>query len=366
MKITFAGDISLFRIDTDAFCFNDICSQLFKSSDLVVGNLECPLTSSETKEDQAFNMSAPASSLALLKPFGVVSLANNHIRDYGTTGLRDTIDALNTQGIKYFGAGRTRGEALRPLRLELNGLKLAFIGATRFANATKDNGGGTACDCSKHIFQQIKDLKHEGFFVILYVHWGYEYVRIPSPRDRRLAHKFVDTGADLVIGSHPHIYQGIEDYKGKKIIYSLGNFIFHSSVFTALSPIPNDPRLQESFLFSIELNEDHTYTAIISGYHTDDNGVECYDATTNATFEEEVRSVSQILEKDYLSYLRKYYMQAYEISRQNDKIKKDFQHIDKLSFVEKVLLYKNANLQDVLNKAAGLAIGWSRKIRKVD
>lgn len=362
MKLTFAGDISLFKIDPRKFKYSIPCIDLFNSSDLVIGNLECPLTTAETKEDhQAINMSASIAAMCLLKPFNILSLANNHIRDFGEKGLKDTINALEAKDIQYFGAGRTCREALKPLKMDLNGHKIAFVGATRFANATKDNFGGTASDKNRFMFKQIQELKLEGFFVVMYLHWGYEYVRIPSPRDRKIAHRCMDSGADLVIGSHPHIYQGIEDYKGKKIVYSLGNFIFHSSVFAALAPIADDPRLNESFVFSIELDQDQTYTAEITGYQTDDSGVKCYDAIKNSELKEEVLNVSKVLTKNHVSYLRAYYMQAYEISRQNSKIKREFQHIDKMSVVQKILLYKNANLQDVANKIAGTIIGLTRK-----
>ena len=369
MKLLFTGDISLYNIDYQNFEFSDTFKKLISCCSLVIGNLECPITDSTLKEEnQAVNMSASASSMKLLKPFQIVSLANNHIRDYKSQGIKDTINALEREGIRYFGAGKTQNEALEPIEIVIKGFKLALLGATRYSNATSKNGGGTARDKITILSRKIRRLKKEGYFVVPYFHWGYEYIRIPSPRDRKIAHRCIDAGADLIIGSHPHIYQVIEEYKGKTIVYSLGNFIFHSSVFKELSPIEKDPRLNESFVFTVEVKEDHSYESSIYGFHTNDFGIQFYNDTKNKKLISEINEVSAILKGTRLAYLKAYYKLTYDISKQNIRVRKNFQNFQKLDLNNKIKVYRTANLQDLKNRMWGyflsiknIMIIWRKK-----
>lgn len=357
MKITFTGDISLYNIDAENFKYNDLCLQILNSSDLIIGNLECPITDHQIKDKESpYPMSAPDSALSIVDFFDVFSLANNHIRDYGSKGMQDTIKELNKRNIQHFGAGITYSRALKPLIIRKAKFKIAFIGVSRFANISLYNGGGTVGDSDIRLYKLIKELKEEKYFVIIYFHWGYEYVRIPSPRERRIAHKCINKGADLIIGSHPHIYQGIEKYKDKIIVYSLGNFIFHSSVFKDLAPVYDDSRLNESFIFSIDLMDDCSYTYTISGYRTTDNSVECYDTKENQTLINDIYNISKLFKESYYSYLKAYYKQTYEISIQNQKIRNNLKNYEELNILEKISTYKNANLQDIKNRIGGLLI----------
>lgn len=362
MKISFFGDASLYNIDYSNFKYCNKFHDLTKSTDFNIVNLECPITNIiEKEENQAVNMASPEESVSLLKPFNIVSLANNHIRDYKTKGIVDTLNVLNKNEIKYFGIGENQKDAIKPLLIEKDGYKLAFFGATRYANASLEKGLGTAKDSFLLMKKQIKQLKKEGYFVVPYFHWGYEYVRIPSPKERRLAHKCIDAGADVVIGSHPHIYQGIEEYKGKTIVYSLGNFIFHSSVFKGLAPVEDDPRLNESFVFSITINKDLSYKTEIYGYETNDHGIVFYDQKNNNSLIKEVEKISEIFKASKMSYLKAYYNQAYDISKQNIKVRKEYQSIDKQSFKNKLLIYKTANMQDIKNRIAGVLLSFVKK-----
>jgi len=357
MKISFYGDISLFKIDTNHFQFCPSLLKLFNASDINVGNLECPITNSTKEEEQQpLRMHASLNSLNLIKPFQIVSLSNNHIRDFQEEGIQDTLTALKEFNIKFFGIGKTQEEALKPLLIEKDGFKIAFLGITRFANVIENKRLGTAKDSSFLLLKKIKKLKKDGFFVIPFFHWGYEYVRIPSPRERKIAHKCINAGADIIIGSHPHIYQGIEEYRGKKIIYSLGNFIFHSSVFEGLSPITNDPRLKESFVYVIDITKDLTYKSYINGYKTDNHNVTLYDAKENSILLQNINEVSKILSNTYLKYMHAYYMQTYEISRQNIKIRRTFQSFEKLSLRQKLKIFKTANFQDIKNRIFALLL----------
>lgn len=357
MQLNFFGDISLYKINPGSFAFCDRFRELTGNADLNIGNLECPITTSEEREsNQVMYMTAPADSLELLRPFDVLSLANNHIRDFGTRGVHDTIAALDERNFQHFGAGSTVDEAIAPVVIEQNGMKVAFVGATRYANATRENGGGTAPDSVKLMKQQIRKLKGDGCFVVLYLHWGYEYVRIPSPRERSIAHRCIDAGADLILGAHPHIYQGIETYKGKTIAYSLGNFIFHSSVYEMLSPLDDKSPMRESFVLSVEVDADMNYTTQLHGYELSDSGVTFYDSERNSRLIGEVNAVSAILRAPRLEYLKAYYRQAYAISEQNMRMRRDFQKSEQLPFKERLSLYLSANAQDVKNRLAHLVL----------
>ncbi|MBU0490159.1 MAG: CapA family protein [Bacteroidetes bacterium] len=362
MKLSFFGDISLHKINHEEFTFCNSFYDLVKTSNLVIGNLECPITEISIKEEnQAICMSASVSSLDLLNSFHVVSLANNHIRDFQVRGLQDTVEAIDSTGIYHFGVGKTQKQAIEPLLIEKDGFKIAFFGATRYANATEENGGGTANDSFSLMKNHIRKLKKEGYFVIPYFHWGYEFVRIPSPKERKLAHKCIEAGADIIIGSHPHIYQGIEEYKGKKIVYSLGNFIFHSSVFDGFAPIDNDSRLNESFAFSIEINQDFSYQTEIHGYNTNDRGVVFYNEQENNKLKLEIDDISAILKAPKFKYLKAYYYQTHQISKLNVKVRKKYLNIKKQSLSNKIKIYRTATTQDLKNRLAGLIISLFKK-----
>ncbi len=357
MKLSFFGDTSLFKIDSESFTLCDRFSALTNQSDFNIANLECPITESDHKEDhQVMYMAAPEESLDLLRPFDVLSLANNHIRDFGARGVHDTIAVLNRLDFQHFGAGKTTEEALHPAVVEKNGKRIVFIGATRYANATAENRAGTAPDSIGVLKKQIKKYKREGCFVVLYLHWGYEYVRIPSPRERNIAHRCIDAGADLIVGAHPHIYQGIEKYKGKTIAYSLGNFIFHSSVYELLSPLEDKSPMRESFVISLDIADDHSYDCQIHGYQLSDSGVRFYDKERNANLIKEVNAVSEILQQSRWKYLKAYYRQAYDISEQNIKMRRDFQRAGNMRFSEKIKLYLQANRKDLKNRLEHLVM----------
>jgi hypothetical protein len=360
MKINFFGDISLYKIDYENFKFSDNLLAFLETSDFNVGNLECPITSAKDKDDSlAVTMYADSKALNILDKFSVFSLANNHIRDFKDQGINETINVLKKFRFPYFGIGSTQKQALAPYLIEKLDCRIALIGATRFAN-TNGSYLGTGNDGNSLIIKQIKELKHLGYFVAILPHWGYEYVRIPSPRERKLAHRWIDAGADIVVGSHSHIYQTIEEYKGKTIIYSLGNFIFHSSVFNGLSYIPNDPRLTESFYVSVIIEKNYSYKTKILGYRTTDNGVTLYGEKENSKLLKEIEEVSHIMYQSKIEYLKAYYKQTQEISQQNAKVRSDFQNYNQQSLIQKIKFYRNANMQDIKNRLGGLFLSFKK------
>ena len=211
------------------------------NADVLVGNLECALTSSDHPQPKTYTFAAPpeTANALVLAGFDVLSLANNHAMDYGPSGLVDTLKNLDQNGIAGVGAGMNAVEAHRPVILERNGLRLAFLA---YADVPVENSGfdahvwkatdtqpGIAWADPGQIKADVFAAKKEADVIIVLLHSGYEITSIIpgiSEEQRLAAHAAIDAGAALVIGSHPHFLQSIERYHGGLIAYSLGNFVF--------------------------------------------------------------------------------------------------------------------------------------------
>lgn len=203
------------------------------SADIRVGNLECVVTTTGTAvPDKPFTFRAHPRTLPLLKRhFDALSLANNHSGDYGPRAFGDMLDRLERQGIAYFGGGRTLAHAHRPLILERKGLRVALLGYNEFFPRSFEAGvdkPGIAWSEDEQVRLDIVTARtvHHADLVIPFMHWGWEHAELASERQRRLARLMIDAGADAVVGSHPHVTQDVEQYRGKPIVYSLGNFVF--------------------------------------------------------------------------------------------------------------------------------------------
>ena len=171
----------------------------------------------------------------LLHPASAQSLIQcNHALDFGTDALLDTCRTLDDAGILRVGAGSLE-EAKRWQTIEAGENRIGFLGATRVIPvadwaATAYSSGMLATYDPTMLLEQIQAAKAVNDYVVVYVHWGVEREEFPKDYQKELGRQYIDAGADLVIGSHPHVLQGIEYYKGKPIVYSLGNFVFGSSI----------------------------------------------------------------------------------------------------------------------------------------
>ena len=212
-------------------------------ADLAMVNLECPFTERGTALVKNFTFRARPELVQILKEGSVdaVTLANNHLMDYGADGLADTIDTLDQAGILHFGAGKDLGAARRPLIVERSGVRLGFLGyyfqdardmkEPRELFARKHDPGVAGCytdlECMKKMLDQ--DLKHLVRHVdaaIPFFHWGHEGSLEVRDYQIELAHRAIDHGARAVLGAHPHRFQGVEVYHSAPIFYSLGNCVF--------------------------------------------------------------------------------------------------------------------------------------------
>jgi len=200
------------------------------SAEITFGNLESPISKRGMKGDQIYAFRGNPESIKGLKyaGFKVLNLANNHSYDYGRKAFEETLKLLKQNNFQIIGAGENIREARKPAIFDLGDLKIAFLGydfSPGAVYAGKDSPG-VAKIKSSWIIEDIEKVKKDADLVIVSFHWGIEYDDFPAEYQKSLAHMVIDCGADIVVGHHPHTFQGIELYKGKLIAYSLGNFIF--------------------------------------------------------------------------------------------------------------------------------------------
>lgn len=184
---------------------------------------------------KTYTFRANRSRVNILEKMGVdiVLLANNHIYDYGEDAMLDTLDILNTSNIDYVGAGRNIEEACKIVYYDMEEGRIAYVAASRAEKnrmtpqATQDAPGILLAYDSEKIISLVQEAAKNSDFVVANVHWGTEYSFDLEPVQKELGHALVDAGADIVIGTHPHVLQGIELYKNTPIFYSLGNFWFN-------------------------------------------------------------------------------------------------------------------------------------------
>lgn len=216
--------------DSPGYAFEEF--GLLRSADIAMVNLESPVTLRGMPVQKPFNFRVRPASVAALLPAGIsiVNIANNHIFDYGPEGLFDTFSYLDSLKIFYVGAGRNLKEAHRGVVREIRGIRIGFLGyygGGEAPGATK-TGPGVARRSIREISEDIDSLRTRDSvgYVVVNLHWGTELADSPDSDQQIFAHRVIDAGADAIIGHHPHILQGIEQYHGGVIVYSLGNFLF--------------------------------------------------------------------------------------------------------------------------------------------
>lgn len=236
IQLVFVGDVmladtpgKLIRAGKDPF--RHFAHEL-RHADLTIGNLECVISAKGKPIDKPYTFRAPKQALPLLKKyFSAVSVANNHTGDFGKAAFVDMLSSLDKQSIPYFGGGRHLREAHQPFIREIKGKRIGILGYNGFfprSFEALDNAPGSAWLDEDFVIQGIRQAKQQLHvdFLVVYPHWGWEYQKLASARQRAMARIMIDNGADAVVGGHPHVTQDIEVYKGKPIFYSLGNFVF--------------------------------------------------------------------------------------------------------------------------------------------
>lgn len=245
ISIVFTGDICLEYAAPHNYESSGILGVLSEdmlaeltSADILMINNEFPFTTSEDKwPDKKFNFKVDPKYVSVLTDMGVdiATLANNHALDYGRSGLTDSITTLESAGIKSSGAGNSLAEASALKTFEVEGKTFGFLSASRVI----PSGAWNITDCQPGLFctydekllvNAITEARSQVDYLFVYVHWGIERVEYPENYERDLATKYIQAGADAVIGTHPHVLQGIEFINGKPVFYSLGNFISSSTI----------------------------------------------------------------------------------------------------------------------------------------
>ncbi|CAD5923533.1 CapA family protein [Planktothrix agardhii] len=234
VTLVFGGDVTLSDHFEDVIGTNYSLpfAQLpeYQDADVAMVNLENPLTRSTLRRpNKQFNFKADPESVKVLTEGGIdiVNLANNHTMDYEEPGLVETMATLDQAGIKTVGAGRDIKEARRPTIIEVKGQRIAYLGYyDADFHAATESLAGTNPRYDERVAADIKAIRDQVDWVVVNYHWGVELAEYPGDWQIDLARFTIDQGADVVIGHHPHTLQGAEIYKGRPIVYSLGNFIF--------------------------------------------------------------------------------------------------------------------------------------------
>lgn len=220
-------------------CIDEELLAEMRSADIMMLNNEFPYSDRGAPlPDKTYTFRAAPESVSVLRDMGVdiVALANNHAYDYGEDAFLDTLDTLEQAGIPYVGAGRNLSEAVQPIYYLVGGSKIAVLGATQIERntnpdtrgATEDTPGVFRCLETELLEEKIREAKEECDFVIVYIHWGTESTDQLDWRQINDAPLYVEAGADIIIGDHPHCLQEIGYIDGVPVIYSLGNFWFNS------------------------------------------------------------------------------------------------------------------------------------------
>ena len=225
-------------------------ADVFQKADIGFVNLETPVAPANSRGSKPFQFDAPVSLLSALKASGIglVSFANNHVFDQGHAGFRETLQHLRAQSLPFTGAADAAADVLKPTVTEKNGVRVGWIGFTRWLNGNRNPTRPTDPHVAflpypedatpglseMALLEAVAAARTQLDAVIVSVHWGAEYAPAPLPADVDLAHKLLEAGASMVIGHHPHVLQTIETYRTRDnrdtvIVYSLGNFLSNQS-----------------------------------------------------------------------------------------------------------------------------------------
>lgn len=246
ITLSFVGDISL-ADNFDIMSYYDSRNEgvygilskevvdIMNSSDIMVANNEFTISTRGTPLNKTYTFRADPKRLNIYKEMGVnlVSLANNHIYDYGIEAFNDTLKYLKEYDIPFVGAGHNISEAKKSFSYIVGGYKISFISSTRAEKniitpgATETTPGVFRCYDNTLLKETIKEVKEKSDYVVLLIHWGKEDSHELEEVIKVTGKEYIDEGADLIVGSHAHLLQGMEFYKNKLIAYNLGDFIFN-------------------------------------------------------------------------------------------------------------------------------------------
>ena len=279
MEISVSGDVYIAPELTGAVAAGEDLIRLMSGFDFNIVNLECPVVLDEGPRKiykTGPHLKADASIFGFLRQLnvGVVTLANNHILDYGEKGLRQTLDTCGREGVLTVGAGMSLAEASAPLILEKSGIKVAIVNfcENEWSTASSTAAGANPMDFVDNL-GQIRKARGMADFVIAVVHGGHERYNLPSPRMAKTYRFYAENGADAVIGHHTHCVSGFEIHGGVPIAYGLGNMLFtyttdfegwNTGLVARLSF--GKDRMVGMDLISIRYDKNDRYLEVLTGY----------------------------------------------------------------------------------------------------
>lgn len=270
ISMAFTGDVYLGNYVSSVYdakgiqaVLSDSLLDTLQAADIAMVNQEFPFSlRGQPMENKQYTFRVNPEKISAFKKMGIdlVSLANNHALDYGTDALLDSMQTLTEAGITYVGVGATLEEAKTTRYVECRGKNIAVLSASRVIpvtewGATSSRPGMFTTYDPAALIEEIKKAKEVADYVVVYVHWGIERKEYPEKYQRVMGKQFIDAGADLVIGSHPHVLQGFEYYNNKLIVYSLGNFIFSQTI-------------PQTALLSVEVDEQNNAKVKVTGCET--------------------------------------------------------------------------------------------------
>ncbi len=270
---------------------------VFQGNDLNIIDLECPLTESEyARPKTGPHQKAHPDCIKILDYAGIhlAAMANNHIMDYGSRGVEDTLEACKKNGIDTIGVGRTMEEAGELYSVTIRGKRVAFLNFADNEFLSTPNSAYTckpidAVRCS----YDIKSARQNSDFVFVMVHAGNEFYELPSPRTKELYRYFIDQGADVVVSHHTHAFSGYELYQSKPIFYGLGNFIYDW-------PGKINQRWNRGYVVRFQLSEKIDFKIIPLKQGNEKPGVFHLNSEETIAFNEEINRLNIIIEDDQL------------------------------------------------------------------
>jgi poly-gamma-glutamate synthesis protein (capsule biosynthesis protein) len=271
--LIFAGDVMLSRgvgrkMEAKGdwgYPFRQV-SGVLHGADLAYCNLECPISDQGRNLHHLYSFRADPRALGGLKAAGftIVSEANNHAYDWGPAALVDTLRRLHAVGIRTVGAGENTLEAHHPTVVDLGGLRVAFLAYVNIDPPEAAAGvhhPGVAWLDVEQVLADIRFARNLADLVVVCPHWGIEYATAPTRQQEELARKMIDAGADLIVGSHPHVVQPLKRVGGRWVAYSLGNFVFDQKAPAThrgllLKVTVRDKKIAEVTKVPVEINVD--------------------------------------------------------------------------------------------------------------
>jgi len=317
-EICITGDWAPIRVfsqrvdDNPEAVYGDVLDEL-RGSDLKIANLECALTEAGdpiSKSGAVFKGTPEQIKGLTCVPFDMVTLANNHVFDYGQAGFRETRTLLRTNGIKRLGAGLTRKEAIQPQMIALGETTIAVVNFCEGEDLTGAvSGPGVFGWEINTVLEAVKKCKATADLVLVVCHAGVEYIPFPPPYLVKALHAIAQAGADLIVGHHPHVPQGMQILGGVPIAYSLGNFVFYQPTDLACRKV--------GYLLKAGVSGGVLTRIKLVPYRISDQGLSLLKGETLTRFLKKMRQISEPLasmagvEDAWNGFLRYYGMNGF-------------------------------------------------------